>query len=135
MENDIVIAVDVAKSVFEVAVSDRPGHGAKRDRPSRNQLLSYFLAYPGATVVMEACGSAHYGPIEPSGNGGCGTRDETSDRPTHLRVCLTPGSAARAADANAIANLVSFSALLARLFWDGSSARASSYDQAAARPQ
>jgi transposase len=23
-------------------------------------LLSFFLAYPGATVVMEACGSAHY---------------------------------------------------------------------------
>lgn len=60
MENDIVIAVDVAKSIFEVAVSDRPGHVVKRDRPKRNQLLSYFLAYPGATVVMEACGSAHY---------------------------------------------------------------------------
>ena len=58
MENDIVIAVDVAKSVFEVAVSDRPGHVCKRDRLSRSQFLPFFLAYPGATV--EACGSAHY---------------------------------------------------------------------------
>ena len=60
MENDIVIAVDVAKSVFEVAVSDRPGHVCKRERPNRSQLLPFFLAYPGAKVVMEACGSAHY---------------------------------------------------------------------------
>jgi len=60
MENDIVIAVDVAKTVFEVAVSDRPGHVCKRGRPNRSELLPFFLAYPGATVVMEACGSAHY---------------------------------------------------------------------------
>jgi transposase len=60
MENDSVIAVDVAKSVFEVAVSDRPGHVGKRDRLKRNQLVPFFLAYPAATVVMEACGSAHY---------------------------------------------------------------------------
>ena len=60
MGNDIVIAVDVAKSVFEVAVSDRPGHVCKRHRPDRKELLAIFLAYPGATVVMEACGSAHY---------------------------------------------------------------------------
>jgi transposase len=60
MGNDIVIAVDVAKSVFEVAVSDRPGHVCKRARPSRNEFLTFFLAYPKARVVMEACGSAHY---------------------------------------------------------------------------
>jgi transposase len=60
MPNDIVIAVDVAKSVFEVAVSDRPGHVSKRDRRNPDRLLAFFLAYPGATVVMEACGSAHY---------------------------------------------------------------------------
>ena|SRR5260221_248858 len=60
MGNDIVIAVDVAKSVFEVGVSDRPGHVCGRERLSRSQFLPFFLAYPGATVVMEACGSAHY---------------------------------------------------------------------------
>jgi transposase len=60
MGNDIVIGVDVAKSVFEVAVSDRPGHVCRRVRPSRNEFLIFFLAYPKAKVVMEACGSAHY---------------------------------------------------------------------------
>jgi transposase len=60
MGNDIVIAVDVAKSVFEVAVSDRPGHICKRERLTRDKFLAFFLTYPGATVVMEACGSAHH---------------------------------------------------------------------------
>jgi len=60
MEKDIVIAVDVAKSVLEVAVSDRPGHVCRRERLTRSQFLPFFLAYPEATVVMEACGSAHY---------------------------------------------------------------------------
>src|SRR5687767_15867967 len=60
MGNDIVIGVDVAKSVFEMAVSDRPGHVCKRARPSRHEFLTFFLAYAKARVVMEACGSAHY---------------------------------------------------------------------------
>lgn len=57
MQNDTVIAVDVAKAIFEVAVSDRPGHVCRRDRPPRAQFLAFFVAYPGAIVVMEACGS------------------------------------------------------------------------------
>lgn len=69
MGNDIVIAVDVAKSVLEVGVSDRPGHVCGRERLSRSQFLPFFLAYPGATVVMEACGSAHYWGRELQGRG------------------------------------------------------------------
>jgi hypothetical protein len=60
MQNSTVVAVDVAKTIFEVAVSDRPGHVCRRDRPTRAQFLAFFIAYPGATVVMEACGSAPY---------------------------------------------------------------------------
>ncbi len=60
MANHIVIAVDVAESVFEVGVADRPGHICRRERPRRDQFLAFFLEYPGATVVMEACGSAHH---------------------------------------------------------------------------
>jgi len=60
MQNSTVVAVDVAKTIFEVAVSDRPGHVCPRDRSTRAHFLAFFLAYPGATVVMEACGSAHY---------------------------------------------------------------------------
>lgn len=60
MSNDTRIAVDVAKSVFEIAVSDRPGHVSRRERPRREQFLSFFANHPQATVIMEACGSAHY---------------------------------------------------------------------------
>jgi transposase len=60
MQNSTVVAVNVAKTIFEVAVSERPGHVCRRDRPTRAQFLAFFLAYPAATVVMEACGSAHY---------------------------------------------------------------------------
>ena len=60
MGTDIVIAVDVAKSVFEIGVSDHPGHVCRRERLRREQFLPFFLAYPGAKVVMEACGSAHH---------------------------------------------------------------------------
>ena len=35
MSNDTRIAVDIAKAVFEVAVSDRPGHVARRERLGR----------------------------------------------------------------------------------------------------
>jgi hypothetical protein len=40
MANDTRIAVDVAKAVFEVAVSDRPGHVIRRERPRRDQSLA-----------------------------------------------------------------------------------------------
>jgi hypothetical protein len=52
------IAVDLAKSVFEVAVSRRAGQVAGRHRLSRGQ-FARFLAEPAlATLVMEACGTA-----------------------------------------------------------------------------
>jgi transposase len=54
------IAVDVAKSVFEVAVSDRPGRVNERRRLSRSRFLPFFAQRPPATVVLEACGSAHH---------------------------------------------------------------------------
>jgi transposase len=60
MQKDTRIAVDLAKSVFEIAVSDRPGRVARRERLPRSRFLSFFAQQPAATVVMEACGSAHY---------------------------------------------------------------------------
>lgn len=55
------LAVDLAKDVFEVAISARPGHITGRRRLTRRQFsqLVETLA-PGTTVVMEACGTAHY---------------------------------------------------------------------------
>jgi transposase len=54
------IAVDLAKSVFQVAVSHRPGHVDEERRLSRDRLLRFFAQQPPATVVLEACGSAHH---------------------------------------------------------------------------
>src|SRR5262249_15320737 len=54
------IAVDVAKWVFEIGMSQRPGHVDKHYRVSRNQLSIFFANQPPATVVMEACSSSHY---------------------------------------------------------------------------
>ena len=54
------IAIDVAKSVFEIAVSHRPGRVAKRERLSREQFARFLATHRPATVLMEACGMAHF---------------------------------------------------------------------------
>ena len=54
------VAVDLAKNVFEVAVSRLPGRIALRRRLKRNELLPYLAQQPAATVLLEACGSAHH---------------------------------------------------------------------------
>jgi transposase len=58
--NDTTIAVDVAKSVFEIAISSQPGHVRDRHRLSREGFARLLGEQAAATVVMEACGSAHY---------------------------------------------------------------------------
>jgi transposase len=64
------IAVDLAESVFQVAVSHRPGHLDEEHRLSRERFLTFFAQRPAATIVLEACGSAHYWarPLEPFGH-------------------------------------------------------------------
>lgn len=54
------IAVDLAKSVFEVAVSREAGKVAKRNQLSRSQFDRFLAMQPPATVVMEACGTGHF---------------------------------------------------------------------------
>ena len=58
--NSTTIAVDVAKSVFEVAVSEQPGEVRERQRLSRERFRRFLAERPPATVLMEACGSAHH---------------------------------------------------------------------------
>ncbi len=60
MGKDTTVAVDLAKSVFEVAVSVRPGKVSSRQRLSRGALLRFFATRAAATVLLEACGSAHF---------------------------------------------------------------------------
>lgn len=54
------IAIDLAKSVFEIGISDRPGHIVETRRLSRCELGPFMANQPATTVVMEACSSAHY---------------------------------------------------------------------------
>jgi transposase len=54
------IAVDVAKSVFEVALSEHPGQVRERRRLTRAQFQRFLAEQAPARLVMEACGSAHY---------------------------------------------------------------------------
>lgn len=54
------MAIDLAKSVFEIGISDRPGHVDRNHRLSRTELCPFLAAQPPATVVMEACSSLHY---------------------------------------------------------------------------
>lgn len=54
------IAIDLAKSVFEVGISHHPGHVAETHRLSREQIAEFMAKQEAAIVVMEACGSAHY---------------------------------------------------------------------------
>jgi transposase len=63
------IAVDLVKTVFEVAVSRRPGKVSERHRFSRGQLARYLAEQAPATVVMEACGTAHFWGREASARG------------------------------------------------------------------
>jgi transposase len=52
--------VDLAKSVFEVAVSTEPGRVCQRRRLTRSQMACFFANFPPSTVLMEACGTAHF---------------------------------------------------------------------------
>ena len=54
--NSTTIAIDVAKSVFEVAISEQPGQVRERKRLSREQFRQFLAARPAATILMEACG-------------------------------------------------------------------------------
>ena len=55
---DTTISVDVAKSVFEIAVSLHPGYVAETHRLSLPRFAAFFAARQPTTVVMEACGMA-----------------------------------------------------------------------------
>ncbi len=54
------VAVDLAKSVFQVAVSHRPGRVSERKRLTRSAFERFIAQLEPAHVVMEACGSSNY---------------------------------------------------------------------------
>jgi transposase len=76
------IAMDIAKNVFEVAVSTEPGRVKERRRLTKSQMLRFFANREPARVVIEACGTAHALARELEGYG-------------HEMVLLPPGQVRR----------------------------------------
>ncbi len=58
--NTTQVSVDVAKSVFQVAVSHSPGRVHTQHRLSRAGFVRFFAGHEPVEVLMEACGSAHH---------------------------------------------------------------------------
>ena len=54
------VGVDLAKNVFELAISEGPGRPLRRERLSRARFARFFANFPPCLIVMEACGSAHH---------------------------------------------------------------------------
>ena len=54
------VGVDLAKNVFELAISEGPGRPLRRERLSRARFARFFANFPPSLIVMEACGSAHH---------------------------------------------------------------------------
>lgn len=55
-----MIGIDLAKNVFQVHGASMTGELKFRRKLSRLQFRKFMADHPVATVVMEACGSAHY---------------------------------------------------------------------------
>lgn len=85
--NTTQIGVDLAKSVFEVAVSHEPGRVHERHRLSRTGFRRFFATRAPSEVLLEACSSAHYWGRELQGLG-------------HRVALLPPADIARYRDGN-----------------------------------
>ena len=55
-----IIGVDLAKTVFQLALADAHYHVTQSKRLNRTQFHTFFVNHPPAHVVMETCGTAHY---------------------------------------------------------------------------
>ena len=54
------IAVDLAKSVFQVSLANQANRVIDRKRLTRSQFERFISQYPATTIVMEACATANY---------------------------------------------------------------------------
>jgi transposase len=58
--NTTIVAVDLAKSVFQLAVADASWHVVEQHRLTRSQFERWFVNRNISLVIMEACGGSHY---------------------------------------------------------------------------
>ena len=66
--NSTVIAVDLAKDVIEVAIANHSGKILERLRLNRTQFQKLLVKREPATIVFEACGTAHHWGAWPLGS-------------------------------------------------------------------
>ena len=55
-----LIAVDLAKTVFQVCILDENNEIESNKKLKRQRFIEYIAQYKPTTVVMEACYSANY---------------------------------------------------------------------------
>ena len=55
-----MIGLDTAKAVFHVHGVSETGKALVRRKLRRSEVIGFFEAQPACTVVLEACGAAHY---------------------------------------------------------------------------
>lgn len=60
MTNITLLAIDLAKTVFQLHGVDEKGNCVLKKRIKRDELLKTICSLAPAIVAMEACGSAHY---------------------------------------------------------------------------
>ena len=58
--NATTVAVDLAKSVFQLSVADEHWRIVETQRLTRTQFERWFANRAVSLVIMEACGSAHH---------------------------------------------------------------------------
>ncbi len=54
------IAVDLGKTIFEIAVADESWQVVERHRLTRSRFARFFSDRPKCRIVMESCGTAHF---------------------------------------------------------------------------
>lgn len=60
MINNTTISIDLAKEVFQVAIFSRNRKVLTNKKVSASKMKQLIAGYPGSTVLMEACGTAHH---------------------------------------------------------------------------
>lgn len=60
MENITLLGIDIAKNIFQLHGTNCFGKPLLRKKLTRAKLFEYIAKLPSCTIVMEACGGAHY---------------------------------------------------------------------------
>jgi transposase len=60
MHKSNLIGVDLAKSVFQLAIADKHFHVTSTRRLNRSQFYQFFVQHAPVKVIMETCGTSHY---------------------------------------------------------------------------